>query len=66
MLESSNYKKIVSRKTLITFLRYFLKWVNKQKKILQTREKISRSLDTLYLSSPSQRWFLMIQINSFF
>ena len=47
MLESSSCKKIVSRNTLITFLRYFLKCVNRQKKIEQTREKISLSFETL-------------------
>ena len=31
-----------------------------------TSEKISLSFDTLYLSRPSHKWFLMIQMNSFF
>ena len=65
MLDSKSFRKMVSRKTLMTFFRYFLKWVKRQKKIETTREKISLSFDTLYLRRPSHRWFLMIQINSF-
>lgn len=47
MLESSNCRKIVSRNTLMTFLRYLRKCVKRQKKMETTREKISRSLETL-------------------